>query len=235
MLAATGGFVDAVGYIALFHLFTAHESGNSAGLGVALSGGDWTTAWRRGTAIGAYVIGVGVGTALVEQCRRRRPRWSGTVLAVAEVSALAVALGIGQAVAPGGVLLPADSGPYAAVAALLSGAMALQAVMLRRVRGRMVRTTFVTGILTNMAETFVVAWHTAGSAHRRHLLRFSRLLGSVWTAYLAGAVAGAGAERAWSFDALAVPLAAVAAVGAWYARVGYEPSLPNEGLPDEVE
>ncbi|MGH9082479.1 MAG: YoaK family protein [Acidimicrobiales bacterium] len=231
LLAATAGYVDGVGYVALLRLFTAHQSGNSAGLGVALSGGDWTTAWRRGTAIGAYVMGVALGTYLVERCRRSRPRWSGTVVAIAELAALGVALGVGQAAAVGGTITSANSGPYAAAAAALAGGMGLQSVILRRVHRRTVRTTFVTGILTNMAETFVVALSTRRS-HRRRLLRFSGLLGSIWLTYLAGAVAGGAAEREWSFAALVVPIAAIVVVAAWLRWSGYEPSLPSRGLTD---
>lgn len=230
VLATVGGYVDAVGYLALFRLFTAHQSGNSVGFGVAIGSGDWTTAWRRGTAIGAYVVGVLIGTLMVEVGQRWRIRSTGMAVAAAEVAALCAALGVGESAARAGVLAPADTGAYAAAAACLAGAMGLQTVVLRRVGRRTIRTTFVTGVLANLAETFVGAWFRPGREHRRRLLSLSALLGSVWVLYLGGAVAGAVAERAWSFAALAVPTAVVIAVALWQQRAGFQPDLPDLGL-----
>lgn len=228
ILAAIGGYVDAVGYIALYRLFTAHQSGNSAGLGVALSGGDWTTASRRATAIGAYVVGIGVGTVVVEVTRRWKPRWSGSAVALCELAALGAALGVGVGWAIDGRIPLALTAPYAADAATLASAMGLQTVVLRRVGGVTVRTTFVTGVLANMAEAFVVALFT----RQRDLFRFSGLLGSMWLAYLGGAVVGGLADRAWAFPALALPMAAIAILAAWLAVTCYEPTLPSKGIAE---
>lgn len=235
VLAATGGFVDAVGYIALYHLFTAHQSGNSDALGVALSGGEWNLAWPRATAIAAYVIGIGLGTLLVEQCRRHRPEWAGGTVALTETVALGGALAIGATATYTSHLSSTDPFPYAGAAALLACAMGLQTVSLRQVGRRTVRTTFVTGLLTNMTESFMVAMHTPRGPDRRQLLRFAGFAASVWLAYLTGAVAGGGAERVWSFDALSVPIAVIAVLAVWDFRHGYIPTLPAQGMPKAAE
>lgn len=235
VLGAKAGFVDAVGYIALYHLFTAHQSGNSDALGAALSGGQWHLAWPRVTAIAGFVIGIGLGTVLVEQCRRHRPRWAGGVVALTELLALAAALAIGIATGRAGHLAPVHPYPYAGAAAALAGAMGLQTVMLRQVGKHSVHTTFVTGLLTNMAESFVVAWHTPTGPRRRRLLRFARFTASVWVVYVLGAIAGGGAVRAWSFDALGLPMAVIAVLGVWELRSGYVPSLPARGMPKPTE
>lgn len=232
LLAASAGWVDAAGYVALFRLFTAHQSGNTSGFAVAIAGGDWAMAWRRGLSIGTYLFGVGLGALLVEQCRRRWPQWSGTVVSVAELVALAAALGIGELATGARALAPADTAPYAAAVASLAGAMGLQGVNLRQVRGRTVRTTFVTGMFINMMETFVAAWHTGRGDERHALLGIAGLLGSVSLAFFAGAVAGAAAERSWGFAALGVPIAVVAAIAVWELRIGFEPSLPDQATPD---
>lgn len=232
MLAASAGWVDAAGYVALFHLFTAHQSGNTSGFAVAITGGDWEMAWRRGISIGAYLFGIGLGALLVEQWRRRWPRWSGTVVASAELAALGAALAVGELATHGGVLAPTDTAPYAIAVATLAGAMGLQGVNLRQVRNRTVRTTFVTGMLINMMETFVAGWHTGDPDQRRSLLGISGLLGSVSVAFLAGAVAGAAVERVWGFGALGVPIACVAAIAVWEVRIGFVPSLPDASTPD---
>ena len=232
VLAAVGGYVDAVGYVALFQLFTAHQSGNSAGLGAALGTSDWTEAWRRGLAIGAYVAGIALGTLIVEVGRLRGLRSTGAVVAAAELATLGAALGVGEASARAGLLVPAHTAVYAIAAACLAGGMGLQTVALRRVGRRTVRTTFVTGVLTTMAESLVVAWFQADRRRRQRLLSVSRLLGSIWVLYLGGAVAGALAERSWSFAALVLPIAAVGTVAVWQFRSGYQPSLPERGLDE---
>ncbi len=227
----TGGFVDAVGYVALFQLFTAHQSGNSAGLGVAIALGEWTMAWRRFSAIGAFFVGVALGTLIVEQCRRRRPRWSGPAVATAELLALATALGVGISAAHHGTIAVADTAAYAAAATSLAAAMGVQNVLLRRVGSGNTPTTYVTGILTSTAELFVVGLHQRRGEGRRLTFRRSGFLGSIWLVYLAGAVAGGAAETAWGFAALGFPIAVVAGVLVWQARAGLLPSLPPSSAP----
>lgn len=225
-LMTIGGYVDAVGYVTLFHLFTAHQSGNSDGFGVALSGGDWTTVWRRGTAIGAFVAGVALGTVLLELARRRRPARSGLVVALCELGGLVTAMGIGLASQPRQGVSPASTVADVAAAATLAGAMGLQNVILRRVGGHTVRTTFVTGVLTRMAEMLVLSGFRRGR-DRQALRRSGAFLGCLWLAYLAGAVGGGAAGIAMRFAALAVPIAAVAAVAAWLAWMGHVPTEPT--------
>lgn len=221
VLSATAGYVDAVGYIALAHLFTAHQSGNTAGLGVALSGGDWTEAWHRFTAIGAFVVGVAAGTMIVELERRGRFRFAALVLAATEIAALGGAFATGQIVGPGSVA------PYAAVGAAMAGAMGVQTVALRRVGRRSIRTTFVTGVLTVFAETAVAACFSNLREYRSTNVAASRLQAAVWAVYLAGGVTGGLADRSWSFAALAVPIAVVAAVAVRDFRYPYTPQMPS--------
>ncbi|MGH9106849.1 MAG: YoaK family protein, partial [Acidimicrobiales bacterium] len=159
-LTAAGGYVDAVGYVALFRLFTAHQSGNSDGLGVALGAGDWTEVWRRSISIAAFVAGIVIGSALVEVARQRQARSPAVGVALAEAAMLCLALGVGQAAATGGKIAPANTAAYATAAAALAGAMGLQAVAMRRAGNRTLWTTFMTGVLINMAQSLVVACFT---------------------------------------------------------------------------
>ena len=57
-LTAVGGFVDAVGYIALFEVFTANMSGNSVHIGMYLGRQDWPNLLRPLCAIVSYVVGM---------------------------------------------------------------------------------------------------------------------------------------------------------------------------------
>lgn len=229
-LAATAGYVDAAGYVGLVQLFTAHQSGNTAGLGAALGTGSWPDVWRRGLAILAFTLGVAVGTAMVEVSNRRRGARSAALLAGAELLLLGIALAVGEAESAGGVLHAGQPLPYAVVATALAGAMGVQTVSLRRIGGRNVRTTFVTGVLTNIAESAVAAWWGRGGGPK--MSAFSRLLASIWIMYLAGAVLGAALERTWSFAALGLAMAMTAAIAVYDARSPYQPDLPAQGISE---
>ena len=78
LLAAVADFVDALGYVGLAHLFTAHLTGNAAAIGAHLGQGHWTESLLRLTPLPAFVLGGAVGTASVaeplnddERTRRR--------------------------------------------------------------------------------------------------------------------------------------------------------------------
>lgn len=213
-LTWVGGFVDAVGYITLYHLFTAHMSGNSVGLGVALGQGDWLEAVHRVTPILAYVPAVALAAVVVEVGRRRHLRRTAALVLSAEAAALVAAIGVGSQELVGGRFDTETGGIYYLVAALLAGAMGLQSASLRRVAGHTVRTNFVTGVLTNLAETGVV-----GLFERRDVRRGlgsgpspcgrAALLAGIWAIYLVGAVAGAELDGRWQLRCLALPVAVV--------------------------
>src|SRR5258708_4219693 len=64
VLAFAAGFVDAVGYIVLFQIFTAHMSGNTVAMCVQFSLHDWTELFRRGLPILMFLLGTCVGAFL---------------------------------------------------------------------------------------------------------------------------------------------------------------------------
>jgi uncharacterized membrane protein YoaK (UPF0700 family) len=104
-----------------------------------------------------------------------------------------------------------------AVVAVL--AMAVQNAALRRIAGVPVHTTFVTGILMQIAEETVNGWYARRDALRgeavgrdeaaRTAFRRARLHGAVWLGYLAGGVLGAVLVLRWDLWALVVPLVAL--------------------------
>jgi len=107
---------------------------------------------------------------------------------------------------------------YYLLAVLSVLAMGWQNAALRRVAGVPVHTTFVTGILTHLAEESVNGWYAwrdlrrAGDA--RHpddavavAFRRARLHGGVWASYLGGGVLGAFLAFRWDLWSLTLPLA----------------------------
>src|SRR4051794_6533376 len=63
-LAAIAGFVDAVGFVVLRGLFTAHMSGNAAQVGVRLGHGDPAAAVPLIVAVVLFVCGVALGASV---------------------------------------------------------------------------------------------------------------------------------------------------------------------------
>jgi uncharacterized membrane protein YoaK (UPF0700 family) len=239
LLAWVAGAVDAVGFLTLVHLFTAHMSGNSVGMGAYLGDGHWQEAVRRGIPIPLFVLGVVAGAAVATALARRgfRPFFA-PVLAL-EAVLLATFLLWGGAVLRGGKIHVESGGAYVLVVALPAIAMGLQNATLRRVGGLSVRTTFITGILTTLAEEGVAWLYWLGGhlragrgrrvwrvAHRHVSLVRMGLLAGLWCAYAFGAVAGGFGVERWGMGALWPPLAVLAAVILADLRSPIEPRLP---------
>jgi uncharacterized membrane protein YoaK (UPF0700 family) len=210
LLAWIAGSVDGLGYLVLFHLFTANMTGNSVTLGTQLGQGYWVPAVRSAFPIPLFLAGVAVGALLRRAIARagRPPR--PVILALEALLLLAFLVQGGLEDRAGGVL--ADSGTFYALAALATLAMGLQNALPPQVRGHTVRTTYVTGTLTSFAEA-AVAWAVRRDRRRRDEARFATMLyGGLWTAYVLGAVASGLAERHWGPVGAALPLAGLGAL-----------------------
>jgi uncharacterized membrane protein YoaK (UPF0700 family) len=221
-LAGVAGFVDAAGFLTLGGLFTAHMSGNTARLGVRLGGGQLGAALPLAVAIALFVIGVMAGAAASELLMRRGG--ASTVAAVLTAQALlllAFMLYGATVVGAGGDVASRSLSGFYALLALLVLSMGLQTASIQRVGGSGVRTTYVTGILTDLAHETVNYCARPGSpSYLRDVLglgerRAARgrigLLGGIASSYLAGAVAGAALQARWHTWAMALPLAVLLA------------------------
>jgi uncharacterized membrane protein YoaK (UPF0700 family) len=217
-LAAVAGFVDVVGYLSLDRLFVAHMSGNSARLGVALGGGDLTTTATVAFAVVLFVLGIGAGTALGEALLRRGGgRRIAVVLIGLEVVLLVVLLAGEEVVGEGS--RARGSGAFYGLAAPAVLAMGVQTAALRRVGGRSVHTTYVSGVLTGMTTELVLYGFRRAdrgaappSDEDRRTLRGVAVLAGVWLCYAVGGVTGSLAQRAWHGWSLLVPIGALMAV-----------------------
>jgi uncharacterized membrane protein YoaK (UPF0700 family) len=225
LLAWTAGFVDAVGFLALFHLFTAHMSGNSIWFGSALGLGDWRPALHHLFPIPMFVGGVAIGTAIVEVAQRRRLRAPFAPALGLEVVLLAVFMLAGSAAVVDGAVRPPSRWAFYVLAALPALAMGLQNATLRRLAGQSFHTTYITGVLQTLAESGVhhlfwlraqsrrTGWAAAVRASRREpALRSAAAAALLWLAYVSGAVSGGFAERRWQLYALALPVAVLAVI-----------------------
>jgi uncharacterized membrane protein YoaK (UPF0700 family) len=193
-LAASAGFVDVVGYLTLHHVFTAHMTGNTSKLGVALGHGALAKALPLAIAPFLFAAGIAAGTVLVDRGRA----WAAIAVQAALVAAY---MAYGSTVIHHGAV--ADrSGPFYALEVLAILALGLQTAALTEIDGATVRTSYVSGVLTNLTQGLV----------RREWNRPLTLLGAILVAYLGGATLASytlGALAAWC---LAIPLAVLLAV-----------------------
>ena len=204
-LAWIAGFVDAAGYLVLRRLFTAHMSGNSAALGAHLGRGEWHAAIRRAVPIPLFVLGIVVGSAIVEVAKRRRAR---APLALA-LTGEAVLIGLFMITAPRLV----GGRSFLVPTAFLAAAMGVQSATLRRAGRFHVRTTYVSGTLTNMAEDAVAGvFRIRDGRGGEAALRRAALSATVYAGFLCGAVTGAAIQSRLGHAVFGIPLGALALI-----------------------
>ena len=241
LLAWIGGFVDGVGYLLLQKVFVAHQSGNTVASTVGVAQGDWSLVIRRGPPIALFVLGVAIGAAVLEFASRRRVSRLTSVTLSIEAVLLVGCMVAGAFVVRHGKFPTKHIWQYTGLLTLLVLAMGLQTATLRKIGRRTVRTTYISGMLTHIAEEavgYLVDRHDACSDPSRlqsmqYRSRRFRLLVGIWSTYAAGGIAGAFAEIGWATYALAVPVAILVVVVAVDRRWPWH--APNEDpLHDEV-
>lgn len=243
-LALVGGYVDAIGYMVLFQLFIGHMSGDTIDMMVQLGRENWGQAFHRGFPIPVFVAGVVVGAALSEALFRRGVRSQFAVTFALEALLLLLFLAFGAGCYRDGGLRPESTTVFYLLAALPALAMGVQNSALRRVGDTRVRTTYITGMLTNFAEEAVEYGYWLFDHSRRRpgvLLALSPRQQSfnhmfffigIWTVYTAGGVAGALAELRWGLYPLVAPAAALSCVAVRDLVRPIAPPRPSRRKPE---
>jgi uncharacterized membrane protein YoaK (UPF0700 family) len=217
VLTTVAGFVDAVGYIALFQVFTANMSGNSIHIGMYLSQRDWPNLLRPFCAVASYVAGMLLTRVAIQIAGR-----TGFTRIASFTFALEALLLLSFARATPkmhlGELVQLHSPAYFAFVAMLSFTMGVQTATLTNFGALNVYTTFVTGTLTKLTEsaTRALFWmwdglrqtsisHIVRDAAQQRDVRQSLMLALVWLAYVVGAALGALVKGRWELRALYLP------------------------------
>lgn len=207
VLTCTAGYVDAVAYLRLGHIYVANMSGNSVSLGIHSVRRDWFGMARYVLPLLGFVAGALTSRMLVAFTVAREWRSVAAPSIAGEACALAAA-----AVLPAGGVF------------FVAWAMGVQAATLSRFNGVTVYTCFVTGSLvkfTDYCADFVNAM--VGGRDPSTAWRGVAWFASIWAAYLAGGVLGAIAvDRipAYSVPPAAAVLAMLAAMDLiWPARL----------------
>ena len=210
LLAWVAGFVDAVGWVTVFQVYTSHMTGNTAHFGIASAQGKWSEALRFALPLPWFMAGSFFGAFTTAAARRHKVH-----------SSFAIALSVELALVIVFILAGNHGLRNDDLVALLSTAMGIQTVTVTRVAGLRIYTTYLTGSLTKFAEAVVryVFWfhdRTRGRMRRRwaKVLRVTArlsyvhhavLLASLWGAFFAGAYSGATLRSDIGLSCLGVP------------------------------
>ena len=189
-LTALAGFVDAVGFLTLKHLFVSFMSGNSTQFAIRAGLQSWTEALPAGALVVMFVTGV-VGGRLIATAAKtlRRP-----AVLICEAALLGAAAGLPLSVAKAAVLM-----------ALAMGA---QNAVLHRAGETKTSLTYVTGTLVSFGERLADGLSGAGP------LAACLPYFSLWAGLVLGGAVGAVVYGALGIAALALPAAAAASLAA---------------------
>jgi len=228
LLTWVAGFVDALGYLYIYNIYVAHMSGNTVAMARHLAHMHGLAAVRHAWPIAVFIVGMIAGSILFEAQIRGAIRWRVPSTLALETVCLAVFVyaGVGADFTPD--VPPQPAVKYYFLVALLTLAMGLQNVSIRKVGGLNIYTTFVTGSLVKFAESVsdLLFWMSDRLRGRglRRLVRIVRLVPrnahfhhaaltfSLWIAYLLGALAGVAASGRYQLLAMVIPLAVLFAV-----------------------
>ena len=201
LLSFVAGFVDTVGFVGLFGLFTAHVTGNFVLIGAALIR-PHNGLIAKLLALPVFLVTVALTTIWIGK-GTRSPR---IVLAV-QMLLLAAFATMGCYAAP-----IADADAPLAIAAGLVGvcAMGVQNAASRLLFTDLPPTTVMTGNVTQFAADATHLLLGTGGDDRADVRARMLKLGLPVATFALGAIAGALSFRVFSFAALALPIVALA-------------------------
>jgi len=214
LLTFASGLVDIVGYIGVYHFFTAHLTGTTVQLGRSLAQRNFPHLFLALTVVSAFFAGSILGRSLIEIGSRHQFRRIASVTFALEALLLVFPI-----FTPDKAFLRL---------ALLAAAMGLQTATLTGIGPLTVHTTFITGMINKLAQLVShIAWSGAVARRseeiqhkRRQQSEMAIFLSCVWLCYVGGAIAGT-----WSVDAIGIRalLAAVVLLSIGIAIDGVQP------------
>ena len=220
-LAAIAGYVDTLGFVALFGLFTAHVTGNFIliGSGLADAGHGLLIKWL---AFPAFVAGIVCARVLDNRLLARGHGIRACALYVLQSALLAGFMAAGVLAAP---VTDADAPMTIACGLLGAAAMGVQNAHGRLTARSVVANTVMTGNVTQAVIDAFDLLFSSGDAKARHTAR-TRLLRTLppVAGFALGAGAGAAGYLLASFWALLLPLAALCVLAVLSRNTGAPPA-----------
>lgn len=200
-LAFIGGFVNSCGVV-LLGMFTSHVTGNIGRGALELASIRVTAALAPAAMVLSFYLGALSAHLVLDSVRFGRPVSHRYGSALFIEASLIAAFAFGNA-----------------PALLLCAAMGLQNSLVTRLSGAIVRTTHLTGVITDLGiETarWIRHWRYPRTTERPPVAKLA-LLGTIVSTFGAGALMGSAMTLLFARGALAVPILALVAAAA-YAR-----------------
>jgi uncharacterized membrane protein YoaK (UPF0700 family) len=211
LLTFAAGYVDVVGYLALYQVFTANMTGNTVHFAINLLHSRWQDAMLAGSMILIFVAGSIIGRAIIEVGARNRIRRIASLTLAIE----ALLIGFASLAPPHTTVPDVEIGSLAA----LAFAMGIQTAALTRIGPLTIHTTFVTGMLNKLAQlishSMFLAYDRLRGERRvpnaeKKVRRQAFFIFSIWLAYFVGAIVGTKTEGLFGLRALLIPIVLLA-------------------------
>lgn len=218
-LSWIGGYTNVVALLAC-HTTVSHVTGNTTWFAEAVAAWETRTFLFLGCALLSFFLGAMASAVMMETARRRGVRSKYILPLAVEAILLAVfAIGV-QVMQTGGV----DATERAAwwMISAASMAMGLQNATITRISGSVVRTTHLTGVLTDLgleSVQYLLWWRdkmrSRSWERRTRLFAVSRrhptalrlaLLASIWGSFVLGVMIGTWLYYRWPFYSMALPI-----------------------------
>lgn len=185
-LATTAGAINAVGFLGQHHQALSHMTGTATVLGMELARTNYAVALHAFSILTAFFVGCLVSGAIIRQSSLQLGRRYGVALSLESLLLLLAVYFLRQG---------AGVGDY--LAAMACG---LQNAMVTTYSGSTMRTTHLTGMVTDLG---IACGHfLRGTAI--DWFRF-RIYGVLLLGYFAGAVLGSLGYERWGYDTLLLP------------------------------
>ncbi|MGF6773759.1 uncharacterized membrane protein YoaK (UPF0700 family) [Paraburkholderia sp. GAS199] len=204
VLALIAGYVDTLGFIALFGLFTAHVTGNFVLIGAEVAGVGQGVLLKL-LAFPSFIVGIALSSVFFKFLERNHSADAASALYLMQAVLLTAFLVTGWQAAP----IADASAPMV----LLCGVLGTMAMGVQNARGKLLQTTglpntVMTGNVTQVVLDVVELIHrgTRGG-HGQQVSERLRWTLEAMGGFAAGAIAGALAYVRFSFAALLVPVA----------------------------
>jgi uncharacterized membrane protein YoaK (UPF0700 family) len=236
-LAFVGGFVNSSGFV-LIGTFTSHVTGNVGRLANDAALGNYAAAAAALTLVFSFFAGAFCASVIVESRFFGRTALAYTFALAVEAFLLLVFTGLSY------VTMTAHARVQDAEALLLCAAMGIQNALITRLSGAVVRTTHLTGVVTDLgiecARWFRFWRKSLGDATHLSLV-FGRnvaerpalpkilLLGTIAASFFVGATCGAFSAVRFHHAAMLVAAAAVGACSVYASRSERLPASERPG------
>ncbi|HVH47088.1 MAG TPA: YoaK family protein [Labilithrix sp.] len=237
-LALVGGFVNCASLV-LIGTFTSHVTGNVGRLGNEVALGHFATALDAVSMILAFFAGAFVASMAIESAFFGRTSNAYAIALLTEATLLVLFLGVSRSGLPHDRLAAME-------ARILCAAMGMQNSLVTRLSGAVVRTTHLTGVITDLgieaarwfrwwrwslANKLGVSLSFGKNAAERPAQEKALLLATITGAFAVGSIAGAATSVRFPHEVMVIPILALVACASYAFVSGRRATDDEEHAP----